>query len=63
MNIIEALQKEHYQLRITCGDRWLHADGKGGWIVYEQLPYKTLIETKHESAAVEMLLNEQNELK
>ncbi len=60
MNIVKALQSKDNCLRISCGDRWLCGDGKGGFVVYENKPYarKTTIvcETITETVAVDALI-------
>lgn len=35
MTISEAMQSPEFDLRLSCGDRWLVFDGEG-WSVYEQ---------------------------
>ena len=60
MNIIEALQSEDFNLRITKDNRWLCGDNKGGWIIYEFKPYTkdtiVIIETNNETIAIANLL-------
>ena len=60
MNIIEALQSEDFNLRITKDNRWLYGNYMGGWIIYEFKPYakKTIvvIETEDETIAIDNLL-------
>lgn len=60
--IIEVLQDNDANLRISNGNRWLVGDGNGGWIVYDRSRYARnsiiVIETTDESLAIQALLDE-----
>lgn len=36
MTIAEAMQSGEFNMRVSCGDRWLVSDGEGEWAVYER---------------------------
>ena len=60
--IIEAMQNQENDLRLSCNNnRWMLGDGDGCWTVYEHLPHarKTIviIITNDLDAAVAFLLN------